>query len=695
MRKNLLLFGALAIALPALATAPNQQMKRHGHPTSKATVTNPLKHSRKVKDILKPGGMVATNDLFKATRAEETLNMHWGYCYDPATAENFEDNEVNQAIYVAPEFTEMLDGAVLKSILTANPADASAYDEVTDTYGNPVKTCKVWVKESLDGDPITEGEGELGEYAFDWSSISLTTPYTIQKDKPFYVGISYTLPADNPYAYGYVTDFAYPAEYDDTNLIYSAFIGYDEEWEPMFGSERKWTNIGLDDGNACIRLDVYGDNLPQNIAVAEDSEVPAYVAPGNKVEVFVAVTNKAANSIKDVEISLQYDGEEPQKVSAEILNIYDLLPEAIAYGYTGLAIAEFDSPKTEGNFGYTLKITKINGEAENNSDSESTGNILCLAEGYHKNVVVEEGTGLWCGYCPVGIAGMEYVKENFTEDGVIGVAIHGGDVMDVLYYGVFSPIEPFFKGFPSCFYNRNFAYSGYPSPDEIDLDLSDLIEIPSCASIEAKLEATDDKSVLKLSTKTEFLLSGEEGEYEIGYTVLEDGVGPYLQTNYLSGMPDDKSYGFGSKSNPFLTKFNDVARNCSKPMGIEGSLPAVEKGNSYDYSCDVALDDVKNVKNCRVVAMVINKKSGFIENATVVESPTYDFNGVDEISATKSASFARGVKGAILIDGDNSNVNIYSASGMKVAKANGFRVNLPAGIYVVTRGSESTKVIVK
>ena len=191
------------------------------------------------------------------------------------------------------------------------------------------------------------------------------------------------------------------------------------------------------------------------------------------------------------------------------------------------------------------------------------------------------------------------------------------------------------------------------------------------------------------------MIPGSEGNFEIGYTVLEDGVGPYMQTNYFTGEPDDESYGFGSKNNPCLIKFNDVARNCSKPMGIEGSLPAVEKGKSYEYSCEVALDDVKNVSNCRVVAMVINKNSGCIENATVVNHPSNTGNSVNTIVSDKNGSFVRVVKGGILIDGDNSNVNIYSASGMKVAKTNGFRINLPAGIYVVTRGSESAKVIVK
>lgn len=693
MRKILLLIAAVAIAIPTSSAAPKQQVKRLSPLKAKASVTDNSIQSRKVKDLLKPEGMVTSNRILKATRAEETLNMQWGYCADPYAAFELEDNEVNQAILVSAEFIEMLDGASLKNVYVGNPADFS-----TNNYYNPVKSCKVWVKESLDKDPIVSGEGEMGPFGFDWSVIALDEPYTITKEKPFYVGISYTLPANNPDAVGYITDYL-EAEYEDTNIIFSSLKGFNSNGYPVFEGEKKWQNVGYDMGNACIRLDVYGDNLPKDIAVISDYEVPTYVAPGDKVGVIVEVTNMASNAIKDVEISLQYEGEETQTMSSVIYSEYDenenLIPGEIPYEYIGLAFAEFDSPKKEGNFRYTLKITKINGEDENKSDSEINGYILCLSDGFEKNVVVEEATGLWCGYCPIGIAGMEYIKENYSEYGVIGVALHGGDAMDVLYYGAFSPIVDYFESFPGCYYNRNFSYAGYPSPEDFEYDLPRLIETPACASIEATLDPTEDNSIIRLSTKSKFLLSGEEGEYEIGYTVIEDNVGPYRQTNYLSGKPDDESYGFGSKPDPFLTKFNDVARNCSQPMGIEGSLPSVEKGGNYDYACDIKLDDVRDVNNCRVVAMIINKKSGFIENAAVVEYPSNDVNSVDKILSTKVGSFVRGVKGGIIIDGDNSNVNIYSASGMKVAKANGFRVNLPAGIYIVTRGSESAKVVVK
>lgn len=689
MRKLLLSCAIAALGMSAVAATPRQQsgklpeIKGNSMVTKKENVSGKIHNLRELKNSLAP------NRIYKATRAEEMLNMQWSFCYDPWTAFTLESNDINQAMYVDPSESEMIIGTEVRSIQVANPT--------TYEYVNPVKTCKVWLTEDLDKDPFATGEGAMTEEGFEWSTIALDKPYVIEKDKPFYVGVSYTLPGDSEDEFGYITDYSYP-EFDNTFLVYSAVEGLDRETgEFIYGKKTEWKNIGYMMGNACIRLDIYGNNLPTNEAEIIYSYAQPYVKPGGKVEVMVDVYNMAANVIKDVELTFQYEGEEVQTSKSLIYGYdenYNYIEVELPYRYAGLALAEFDAPKKEGNIAYEVKITKINGEA-NNCETSETGNVLCLESGYHKNVVVEEATGTWCGYCPAGWAGMEYIKEEFSEDGVIGIAMHEGDPMDVLDEGAYADLLDYIDGFPSCFYNRDLSYPDSPYPEYLEEVIPEQIEIPAIAKIEASLTSTNNANVLRLSTKSEFLFDGEEGDYEIGYTVVEDGLGPYKQNNYFSGDDDEKSYGFGSKSDPCYLKFNDVARNCSKPFGIEGSLPAIEKSKSYDFDCDVVLSGIKKSNNCRLVAMVINKITGMIENACEVKFPNYDFVGVKQIASEKAPSFVRVVKGGILIDGDSSKVNIYSTSGAKVAKANGFRVNLPAGIYIVTRGGESAKVIVK
>lgn len=51
-----------------------------------------------------------------------------------------------------------------------------------------------------------------------------------------------------------------------------------------------------------------------------------------------------------------------------------------------------------------------------------------------KRIVVEEATGMWCGYCPEGIVAMETLQERHP-DNFIGVAVHVNDILSVPGYG--------------------------------------------------------------------------------------------------------------------------------------------------------------------------------------------------------------------------------------------------------------------
>lgn len=704
MTKHLLtLLAASAATLTAFSASPAKEIQKLANQWRGISIQNTAAINYDIKTLrnaeITDVPVPAIRNI--ATRADETPNMTWGYCGNPTSAFRMEDMEVGQAIYVAPEFTDILGGTEIRSIMVGNPVDFSSVNPLTNNYGNAVKTCNVFITDSLGGKPIIEMEAALTDVGAGWSTITLETPFKIEQGKPFYVGYSYTLPDDD--CCGYISDNSYPT-YDGTNFCYTSFTGQFNNNGPIFGEEKKWQNMGYSfPGNACIRLQVYGDNLPTNIVEMNGTLIPPYIKPDEKLTTMMIVKNNGANTINNLELTFQYEGEEPQTVTSGLYLFnynYQLVAiDGIGYGESAIAIAEFPAPKKEGNYKCTLQILKLNGESKNNADATFEKYLLCLAEGYHKNVVLEEGTGTWCGYCPRGWAGMEHVKETYTKDGVIGVALHEGDSMAVLdegqpFFDIYAEMYALEIGFPSAFFNRNLIDWIDPSPENFDDEIPYQLSIPAMSKINATLSATDNASTVKLTTSSEFLFDGAEGEYEIAYTVLEDNVGPYRQKNYFSGEEEGTGYGFETKPETCYLMYNDVARKCSQPLGIAGSLPAVEKGKTYDYECNITLTGVKKTENCRVVAMIVNKKSGWIENACMMYHPS-NTAAVNEIASDKSSDFVRVAKGGILIDGDYSNVNIYNVAGAKVAKANGYSVSLPAGIYIVTRGSESAKVIVK
>lgn len=616
--------------------------------------------------------------------------MNWGYCEGAYYASPIPAGELKGAIMLDAEQATKWAGAIISSVSIGNPVDATTLSE-DYTYDNPVREAEVWISESLEGEPVVSTKGELGEFGFDWSTIELSETYTIKADTPVYIGFSMTIP-DKEGIYSALDDGSYTPDKNGCYL-YSSLEGLDKEYNMIFGDEYSWSNQGGILGNLSIRALISGDMLPTDNVRNYAWSVPMFAVPNENFTTRTMIQNMAANKVSSVEYTMEIQGMEPQKYTVE-------LPVTLGYQDISDPVeAEFRCATVGNNIVYRLYISAINGNPVDFSAEAIEGRLLCIDEGYPRNVVFEEATGTWCGWCVVGYAGMEYMAENYADQGFIGIAIHGGDEMDVLGDGetecAYTPLADMIAGFPTSFANRDMGNEIYPDPYEMEYAFKGLKDVPAYAEISATLKTGDSDKELKLSTTSKFGDSEENANYAVGYTVIEDLVGPYLQTNYTSGMDGDY-YGFEKLGPKVNLTFNDVARNCSKPMGIEGSLPAViEKEKEYSFDDVITLGDEIAPSMVRVVAMVINLNNGAIENACVVKVPGY--NGVDKIlSSSKESAFAYGVKGEIRFRVNAANAQVYGIDGRQVAAGvSGQGLKVPAGIYVVSLNGRSVKVAVR
>lgn len=698
MKKSLLTFTAAAfMAVSAMGAS------LHGIP-AKCMKSEPLRHgvTKKMRDI-----KVTQTGMKAPLKADEELQMNWGYCDEPYNALQLDSFTVNQAIQVSAEATEQLAGASLNAVVVGTPANPDIFDEDAWEYGNDIESVTVWLAYTLDGEHFAEATGKFEEIGFTWSSVPLPSPYIIEKGKPFYVGVTYQLNVleedgeEYTLDYGYVTDYA-EAEYPNTNLIYTKIKGFDEDGEFIFSDTPAWRNFGNYYGNACICIDVTGKNLPTDYAYIADSYIPAFVTPSDKIDVLMSIRNKGALPIEEVDVCLEYSDGVKQTVTTPVMAYdgdgWDLVPVSIGYNNYGIVEAFFDAPAKEGYTDYTITIPKINGTAANNAQTSLEGSILSLSSGFQRINVVEEGTGTWCGNCPLGIAGMKWLAEN-CEDTAVGISLHTEDEMAVLEPGgAYADFGVYYLGVPSSYFNRNFNEEIYPDPEELEYQMWDKEDIPALAEIKATLTpVTEDQRTVRLDASVQFSIADETGCYGIGYAVIEDGVGPYMQTNYLSGEAPGSAYGYEDMPEEFLCIYDDVARNCSHPLGIEQSIPAsVAVGSTYEFSTDIVLKDVTNLDNYRVVPMVVNSRTGFVENACVVKSPTYSYSEIKSIHADRTQNLSvRGGKGVITISGDTDNVRIYTLDGRMVGKATGYSTRMAPGFYIVNRGNEAVKVIVR
>lgn len=649
--------------------------------------------------------------LKAASRVEsEELSMAWGYCGDPGNAFPFGFGEVRQAVRLTSDLAAIFAGAEVNSLSVGNPLDYQTYVMSQGTLAvNPVKEATVWISESLDGEPVASATGTLSDLGLGWSTIEFDAPYVITGDKEVYFGYTYVIETgtqpnwQSQVTYSMVTDYGLPCN-KNSNLVYSTFAGVSADGQQMlFSDEPQWVDLAaLSGSNACILANVTGDNLPVDKIDIAAIQMPRTVVTGEDFIVQLMLTNKGSNKVSDVTVSLAIEGQEIQQQTLPIITgqnpiTGEFITSEIGYNESGYLFPAFKSP-VDCAAGFTLSISEVNGKPNKGTDFSFTDQILSLTDGFRKNNVVEEGTGTWCGWCVLGIAGMDYMRENYSDRGFIGIALHNNDQMEVLNDGLaYEFMLPYFRAFPNSYMNRNYLNIISPNPENLASAFEAEENTPAVAEVAASVTAHKKNEagvdVISLDLNAEFCLDLDSDAYGFAYVVTEDNVGPYFQQNYCAGQPYDY-YGYEKEPSIIMMTFNEVARNCSRPEPIEGSIPAeITKGEAYTYSTDVILDGVSDIENCKVVAMVVNKLSGLIENACEIDIMD-NLTSAPAIQSDKTP-FAYGAAGMIGFRGVDS-ASVYSIDGRKVADVNrGESVAVPAGIYMVTSGSESVKIAVK
>ena len=111
-----------------------------------------------------------------------------------------------------------------------------------------------------------------------------------------------------------------------------------------------------------------------------------------------------------------------------------------------------------------VEITKVNGEVNRATIPYATLPRVTVTQVPRRRVVVEEYTGMWCQYCPRGIALMENLENKYADD-FIGIAIHSGDPLYCLDYAWNLGKV---RGFPTLEMNRSRKLTYYTAINEFE-----------------------------------------------------------------------------------------------------------------------------------------------------------------------------------------------------------------------------------
>jgi len=153
---------------------------------------------------------------------------------------------------------------------------------------------------------------------------------------------------------------------------------------------------------------------------------------------------------------------------------------------------------------------------------------LHVTTGTKKYVLLEEGTGTWCGYCPDGAEDIERVIEPNYPRAIIA-SFHNGDGLAL------SPDDfntQFISGWPGSTIDRN-LFSGVVTQNR-PWDSYVATDTGLTAKFEVDMKCTFDSGILKVVVTGKALTAGLTGQWNINAYIIEDSISSsgYPQDNY-------------------------------------------------------------------------------------------------------------------------------------------------------------------
>lgn len=626
MRKLFLLLGAAAIAFGASAQTELQAQKgspRHGFKRAAATYTEPEPA---------PGYII------------------FGYCDGLYTGLGVnQGSEVQAAIRMPQDRATQLKGNQLTKVRIGYGTTESTDITIYLSY-DAQKADQTFYKQDV---TVTKQN--------DWNEFTLETPYEIE-GKEFYICYSVPVKGKNFYPIG--------VDYVPTKNQNGGWIALGNSWQ----------NIAELYGSVCIQGVIEGESLPRNDLAVSECYFPPTVKMNAEFPISMWVQNNGAESVSSASVSVTVGNQ-------EFANLPGILtPAYIAPGEFGQLDVAGVYCATEGaNIEYSAKVSQVDGVDNASVAPPATGTFTCLENGFQRNVVVEEWTGTWCGWCPRGIVGMHKMEEKYGDQNFIGIAVHSNDAMQVSSYNAF---VNYYSGgsFPGCIINRNPAYSGVdPSFENLEACYDYFVAIPAYGKVDLTIGYDWTKpEEIAVETTTVFDINSPKADYRLAFVVTENHYGPYTQENYFSpqsGYPPQTLEGWDTEKPKVVTYFDHTARSITSVWGIEESIPSnVTKGEPYTFSTAIKTSGVRDITQCEVVALILDNSDRQIINAAKVKlTDASKVEGIEGGSLSITAT-----KGAVIVNGDYETACIYAIDGKEAARGNGeSTIGVPAGIYIV------------
>lgn len=457
-------------------------------------------------------------------------------------------------------------------------------------------------------------------------------------------------------------EYEFPlSEYAGKN-VYIALVNQNEEESVIFIDDLAVEYRGA------YTLSVASEN---NLVEAEETDITAYV------NVNVDGPFKAISATLEI----------PENGYKNIINLEDLNLT------TGDRQAiEFKNVPLESGSTNAFVVTTTMGGLE----QVYKGNIINHAFEIDRRVMIEEGTGMWCGNCPLGEVAIEDM-ESTMPDNVAVISVHNGDAIVMTDYDELLALG----GYPSGRINRiDKVYQPMYQSEETgyyeltspmgNMTFKDMVlsEIGKVAEGEIKVvEPTyySADGIMSLPVDVRFSVSRKNTIYNIFTCVLENDL-QGRQSNYFAGNTSPVMAWWSAQPRKVDYTYHNVARAMVGGFyGLSGRVPSnVKAGESYTTDIRFEVPEaVSNPDNMHFVVALLDATTGLVVNSDVCKVYTVNPTkgaGVDQITAEDVENVILSVvDGTVYVNG-STDVEVYTTAGVRVRND-----NLDKGAYIVRK----------
>ena len=244
-----------------------------------------------------------------------------------------------------------------------------------------------------------------------------------------------------------------------------------------------------------------------------------------------------------------------------------------------------------------------------------------------KNVLLEQHTGAWCGWCVDGTVVMDEILELYG-DQVVGVKLHGGDAMEIPEQSIIGGALGL-TGYPTGSVNRkDFGGSVFLDRGAWKGSCESQIQQKAKAEVDCFYTLDKDTRIVKIQVMANIAESMDFPLRFNAYIVEDDVTGTgsgYDQKNYISGRPGFEGHPYFDQPSTLYGyhHMKVVRKMIGGAWGVPGELPdTVQAGEFYTYEFESEIDQAWKIDDLFFVGMLQADAEGnkeIINSALAIE----------------------------------------------------------------------------